>query len=51
MTTTLFRDVKVTTPTNGAWAYAGQARPSMTLQTCVGARSQFRLIVRLVRTN
>ena len=42
---------KVTTPTNGAWAYAGQARPSMTLQTCVGARSQFRLIVRLVRTN
>ena len=42
---------KVTTPTNGAWAYAGQARPSMTLQTCVGAKSQFRLIVRLVRTN
>ena len=42
---------KVTTPTNGAWAYAGQGRPSMTLQTCVGARSQFRLIVRLVRTN
>ena len=36
-------------PTNGAWAYAGQSRPSMTLQTCVGARSQFRLIVRLVR--
>ena len=42
---------KVTTPTNGAWAYAGQSRPSLTLQTCVGARSQFRLIVRLVRTN
>ena len=42
---------KVTTPTNGAWAYAGQARPSLTLQTCVGARSQFRLIVRLTRTD
>jgi len=40
---------KVTTPDNGAWAYAGQSRPSMTLQTCVGARSQFRLIVRLAR--
>ena len=40
---------KVTTPTNGAWAYAAQSRPSMTLQTCVGARSQYRLIVRLVR--
>jgi sortase (surface protein transpeptidase) len=40
---------KVTTPTKGAWAFAGQSRPSMTLQTCVGARSQFRLIVRLVR--
>jgi hypothetical protein len=40
---------KVTTPTNGAFAYAAQSRPSMTLQTCVGARSQYRLIVRLVR--
>jgi sortase (surface protein transpeptidase) len=40
---------KVTTPTKGAWAFAGQSRPSMTLQTCVGAKSQFRLIVRLVR--
>jgi hypothetical protein len=29
------------------WAYAAQARPSMTLQTCVGANSAFRLVVRL----
>jgi len=42
---------KITTPTDGAWAYAGQSRPSMTLQTCVGARSQFRLIVRLARAS
>ena len=27
---------KVTTPEKGAWAYAGQSRPSLTLQTCVG---------------
>lgn len=38
---------KVTTPDKGAWAYAGQSRPSLTLQTCVGSRSQLRLIVRL----
>lgn len=35
-------------PTDGAWAEASQPVPSMTLQTCVGARSQWRLIVRLV---
>ena len=40
---------KVTTPDKGAWAYAGQSRPSLTLQTCVGARSQYRLIVRLLK--
>ncbi len=40
---------RVTTPDKGAWAYAAQSRPSMTLQTCVGAKSQFRLVVRLVR--
>jgi Sortase domain len=40
---------KVTTPTKGTWAYAAQAKPSLTLQTCVGSRSQYRLIVRLVR--
>ncbi len=33
-----------------AWAYAAQARPSMTLQTCIGASSQWRLVVRLVQT-
>ncbi len=38
---------KVTTPEKGAWAYAGQSSASMTLQTCVGATSQYRLIVRL----
>lgn len=42
---------KVTTPDKGAWAFASQSRPSLTLQTCVGARSQFRLVVRLVRTD
>ncbi|MBA2299514.1 MAG: sortase [Chloroflexi bacterium] len=40
---------KTTTPDKGAWAYAGQSRPSLTLQTCVGARSQYRLIVRLYK--
>lgn len=38
---------KVTTPDNGAFAFAAQSSPSMTLQTCVGSRSQYRLIVRL----
>ena len=40
---------RLTTPDNGAFAYAAQSRPSMTLQTCVGSRSQYRLIVRLVQ--
>ena len=40
---------KVTRPTSSAsWAWAAQSRPSMTLQTCLGARSELRLIVRLV---
>jgi hypothetical protein len=40
---------KVTKPTtSSSWAWAAQARPSMTLQTCVGANSAYRLIVRLV---
>ena len=42
---------KVTTPTKGTWAYAPQAKPSLTLQTCVGSRSQYRLIVRLIRVD
>jgi Sortase domain len=40
---------RLTTPEQGTWAYAGLSRPSLTLQTCVGARSQYRLIVRLAR--
>jgi hypothetical protein len=41
---------RVTAPTTAAsWAWAAQSRPSMTLQTCVGSRSQYRLMVRLVR--
>jgi hypothetical protein len=38
---------KLTKPDKGAWAYAAQSTPSLTLQTCVGAQSQYRLIVRL----
>ncbi len=39
---------KVVLPENSAWAIAAQSRPSMTLQTCVGANSKYRLVVRLV---
>jgi sortase (surface protein transpeptidase) len=40
---------KVTKPTTSAsWAWAAQSKPSMTLQTCVGARGELRLMVRLV---
>jgi hypothetical protein len=40
---------KLTLPTpDASWAWAAQSRPSMTLQTCVGANSRYRLIVRLV---
>ena len=40
---------KTTRPTTAAsWAWASQSVPSMTLQTCVGANSAFRLMVRLV---
>ncbi|HEX6228427.1 MAG TPA: sortase, partial [Solirubrobacterales bacterium] len=43
---------KTTRPTTSAsWAWAAQSRPSMTLQTCVGANSAFRLMVRLVATD
>jgi sortase (surface protein transpeptidase) len=42
---------KLTTPDKGAWAYAAQSRPSLTLQTCVGANSQYRLIVRLLKVS
>ena len=40
---------RLTSPTNGAFAFASQSRPSVTLQTCIGAKSQWRLIVRLVK--
>jgi hypothetical protein len=40
---------RLTTPDRGGFAYAAQSRPSLTLQTCVGAHSQYRLIVRFVR--
>jgi nucleoid-associated protein YgaU len=39
---------RVVSPADTAWAIAAQSRPSMTLQTCVGANSQYRLLVRLV---
>lgn len=41
---------RLVAPTGAAsWAWAAQSRPSMTLQTCVGSRSQYRLMVRLAR--
>ncbi len=41
---------RVVKPTTAAsWAWAAQTRPSMTLQTCVGPRSELRLMVRLVQ--
>jgi hypothetical protein len=40
---------RVVAPDKGGFAYAAQSRPSMTLQTCVGKRSQYRLVVRLVK--
>lgn len=40
---------KVVSPVDAGWAFAAQSRPSMTLQTCVGANSEWRLVVRLVR--
>jgi hypothetical protein len=36
--------------TSASWAWAPQSRSSMTLQTCVGSNSQYRLFVRLVET-
>jgi sortase (surface protein transpeptidase) len=42
---------KVTTPTKGVWAYAAQSTASLTLQTCLGSQSQYRLIVRLAQAD
>ena len=39
---------RVVDPAESAWAIASQPVPSMTLQTCVGKKSQWRLNVRLV---
>jgi hypothetical protein len=41
---------KVVSPVGASWAYAAQSRPSMTLQTCVGANNKYRLVVRLVKS-
>jgi hypothetical protein len=40
---------QVVDPTQVTWAIASQPVPSMTLQTCVGKNSQYRLNVRLVQ--
>ena len=43
---------RVVAPTTAAsWAWAAQSRPSMTLQTCLGATSQYRLMVRLIQVS
>jgi hypothetical protein len=43
---------KTTKPTtDAAWAWAAQDVPSMTLQTCVGKNSQYRLMVRLTEVD
>jgi sortase (surface protein transpeptidase) len=47
------RDYRVTSwrvvkPTEAAWAIASQPVPSLTLQTCFGPDSEYRLLVRLV---
>ena len=39
---------RVVKPTDVAWAIASQPVPSMTLQTCYGPNSEYRLLVRLV---
>jgi hypothetical protein len=41
---------RVVLPTDGDFAIAAQSRPSMTLQTCVGLHSRYRLVVRLYET-
>ncbi|HEX7951321.1 MAG TPA: sortase [Candidatus Limnocylindrales bacterium] len=42
---------RIVNPVDAAWAIASQPRPSMTLQTCVGADGSLRLNVRLVAVN
>jgi sortase (surface protein transpeptidase) len=43
-------EIRVVTPDQTSWAIAAQSKPSMTLQTCLGANSEKRLLVRLVAT-
>ena len=40
---------RIVDPSEVSWAIAAQSVPSMTLQTCVGKNSQYRLNVRLVQ--
>jgi hypothetical protein len=42
-----WREVRPTTAAK--WAWASLASPGMTLQTCLGASSEYRLMVRLVQ--
>jgi Sortase domain len=43
---------RVVKPTTAAkWAWASLGAPSMTLQTCLGAQSEYRLMVRLVQVH
>ena len=42
---------KVTSPSGSSWAWAAQASPSMTLQTCVGTDGKHRLVVRLAEVD
>lgn len=42
---------RVVDPVDSGWAIASQSDPSMTLQTCVGKASRYRLNVRLVATD
>jgi sortase (surface protein transpeptidase) len=43
---------RVVKPTTAAkWAWASLASPSMTLQTCLGAHSEYRLMIRLLQVH
>ncbi|MBI2776495.1 MAG: sortase [Chloroflexi bacterium] len=43
-------EIRVVTPDQTDWAIAAQSKSSMTLQTCLGANSEQRLLVRLVES-
>lgn len=44
-------EIRVVTPDQVDWAIAAQSKSSMTLQTCLGAKSEQRLLVRLVESD